>query len=100
MYSQEGSGNGKGEKEVTSPSHYIFEQFKKQLSVSHSFHKPREDLRTTLSIRLKDIRGLRVVRSIQAHKIKTLELIKIHATYSESIYFSRLYDVGFIMVNL
>ena len=41
-----------------------------------------------------------MVRGIQAHKIKTLELIKIDATYSESLYFSLLGDVGFITVDL
>ena len=34
MYSQEGGGNGQGEQEVTSPSHYIFEQFQN----SYQFH--------------------------------------------------------------
>ena len=42
MYSQEGSGNGQGEQEVTSPSHYIFEQFQNSYQFRILFTNPEK----------------------------------------------------------
>ena len=42
MYSQEGGGNGEGEQEVTSPSHYIFEQFQNSYQFRIPFTNPEK----------------------------------------------------------
>ena len=42
MYSQEGGGNGQGEQEVTSPSHYIFEQFQNSYQFRILFTNPEK----------------------------------------------------------
>ena len=42
--------NGQGEQEVTSPSHYIFEQFQNSYQFRILFTNPEKILRTTLSI--------------------------------------------------
>ena len=42
MYSQEGGGNGQGEQEVTSPSHYIFEQFQNSYQFRIPFTNPEK----------------------------------------------------------
>ena len=42
MYIQEGSGNGQGEQEVTSPSHYIFEQFQNSYQFRILFTNPEK----------------------------------------------------------
>ena len=42
MYSQEGSVNGQGEQEVTSPSHYIFEQFQNSYQFRILFTNPEK----------------------------------------------------------
>ena len=42
MWGQEGSGNGQGEQEVTSPSHYIFEQFQNSYQFRILFTNPEK----------------------------------------------------------
>ena len=42
MFSQEGGGNGQGEQEVTSPSHYIFEQFQNSYQFRILFTNPEK----------------------------------------------------------
>ena len=42
MYSQEGNGNGQREQEVTSPAHYIFEQFQNSYQFGIPFTNPEK----------------------------------------------------------
>ena len=42
MYSQEGNGNGQREQEVTSPTHYIFEQFQNSYQFRTPFTNPEK----------------------------------------------------------
>ena len=42
MYSQEGNGNGQREQEVTSPTHYIFEQFQNSYQFRIPFTNPEK----------------------------------------------------------
>ena len=42
MYSQEGNGNGQREQEVTSPTHYIFEQFQNSYQFRILFTNPEK----------------------------------------------------------
>ena len=67
MYSQEGGGNGQGEQEVTSPSHYIFEQFQNSYQFRILFTNPEKIFELLCPFWLSSIHMARTYYPIKEH---------------------------------